>query len=153
LYELSIAKQRAIINIDIPKIDELTKAEESVLLESSQLTESRLKLVVDLAKSFGVALDRSAVKNISELIELLPQSEYKAKLSALLTELKLLAKEVVKINNQNKLLTENSLSLIRDFFKLISQDESASNSTYTKPGSKNYNKKEVYHNILLDRVA
>ena len=146
LLSLGMAKREGLVKVDIKKVEDSTLNEEGLLLSLGNVAEKRIRLITEIADMLALNQDNVSVNNIAAYVG----EPYKSQLLSISSELKSVIKEVSRVNKQNKLLSEQSLFHIKEFFRILSGEEE-SDMAYTRRGVEK--KSAPLHRVIIDQVA
>lgn len=129
LHDLGTRKRDALVRLDVPAVEKTTREEQSVLVAVGETTARRLKLCQEMARKFGLS---DAHATVRDLASRLPSAE-RARVFASSQELKRVLTRVGRVNRSNRLLTEQALRSVQDFFQIVT-GAAGGDSTYGRTG-------------------
>ena len=142
LLNLSKEKTEVIIKGDTDKLREMLSEEQHYLDKVANLEKNRIEIVNDIAIVLNKDVEYLTVKEIVRLLE--GQKKEQQKLAQARDNLNRTLKDMVKINDMNKRLIEDSLEMIEFNINLI-------NSMKQFPEMANYSKDASNISILPGR--
>lgn len=116
LFEKAEAKQKAILENDIDKLAELVGEEQTLLNEIDELEEERHKLLSELVPERESSED---IISFNELLDFMP--EERKEMKELKADFLLILEKIQKVNEENRVLIEDSLKLTDYSLQVIRQ--------------------------------
>lgn len=138
-------KQQALVKGDMPVIDRVTRDEEGLVMSVGDAAAQRMQLTLEVGRMLSLPEDQISITQIAHHVG----EPGRSQLLSFGNELKGLVNDVVRVNRQNKSLTEQSLGFIRDFLMILGGGADPA-TTYTKRG---VDKKISVSRVIIDRVA
>ena len=132
LVALAETKRDALINIDSNKVEIISREEGSIVLALTNVGQRRVRAISAVAKATTSKERMPSITSISKGLD----EPYKTRITELSAELKKVITHSARINKQNRMLIENSLLHIKDFFNAIG-DGGNSTLVYTRRGIAN----------------
>lgn len=131
LHEIAKEKTPVIISGDIEKLNEITEKEQEIVDKVGNHEKKRMRVLKDIGEVLGKDVESLS---LSELIRLFDrQPEEQKKLMQIHDRLKHTLNNMNMVNEQNKILIEQSLELVNFDIHLL-------NSLKQAPATANYNK-------------
>ncbi|WP_010681198.1 flagellar protein FlgN [Acetivibrio cellulolyticus] len=144
LLKISQNKTDVIIKGKVNELDNITKLEQSLILNMGKLEASREKLVNDLSAEVNVNPSKIT---ITELLKHLDANQAR-RLESYKTNLLNTIKEIKENNELNSKLIKNSIEYINFSINIISSAPAADNN-YGNTGMSNEAKKRSYFDVKL----
>ena len=110
LLELSRKKTPVIVAGNITELEKITDEEQNVVDRINLLDKKRAEVTVDIADVMNKDVNELKITNIIELLAQRPEEQ--AKLSGIYDRLQFTLREMVRVNEHNKALIENSLEMV-----------------------------------------
>lgn len=114
LLVLAKNKEKALVKSDIPEIQKITEAENTLILQSGQVESQRQQVTENLTKQ----LVANECQTISELLPYLPQ-DWSQELSGHIESLRDLIQELKEQNERNSTLIHHSLDFLQQFYEIL----------------------------------
>lgn len=141
LFDLSSTKKAAIIINDVKVIQDVNAKENTIIGKSQRAERKRITIVKDIASVLNVKESDLTVKTLAELIKDQPERSVLLETAA---RLRAKADALKEVNEQNKLLIQNSLDYIEFSMNLIRSSNDATPYTYTNKGIEIDNRKNFF---------
>lgn len=143
LLKISQNKTDIIVKGKVSELDNITKLEQTLILNMSKLEEIRESIINDLSAELGV---NQSDMTISELLKYIDNSQVQ-KLEAYKTNLLDKIKEIKEVNELNSKLIKNSIDYINFSINVISSAPADNN--YGNTGITNETKKKTFFDVKL----
>lgn len=117
LLQLSNAKKDALVEVDVPRIEEITKQEETIIIEVGKLEKMRRTMVMQLAKKLNLAENECTITTLIECAD----NDIKPKLAGLNKQLNEVLVNLKHNNDINTKLIEQSLTIINFNINVMTQ--------------------------------
>ncbi len=144
VLELSKNKTDIIIKGKVSELDNITKLEQSLIMEMGKLEDLREKTISDL--STDIKSNASEI-TVTELLKHLDDSQVE-RLEAYKANLLGIIKEIKNVNDLNSKLIQNSIDYINFSINILSSTPAADNN-YGNTGLTNQDKKKTYFDVKL----
>lgn len=143
LLKISQNKTDLIVKNKVSDLDNITKLEQTLVLNMSKLEELRENIINDLTAELGV---NQSEMTISELLKYIDKSQVQ-KLEAYKTNLLSKINEIKEINDLNSKLIKNSIDYINFSINVLSSAPADNN--YDNTGITNETKKKTFFDVKL----
>ncbi len=131
LLELSRKKTPVIVAGNIEELEKITDEEQNVVNRINLLDKERKETTVDIADVMNKDVTQLKITNIIELLAQRPEEQ--KKLAEIYDRLQTTVREMVRINEHNKILIEDSLGMVDFNLNLLQAMRSAPETAdYTK---------------------
>lgn len=144
ILELSKNKTDIIIKGKVSELDNITKLEQSFIIEMGKLEDSREKIINDL--SADIKLNASEI-NITELLKHVDNSQAE-RLEAYKENLLGTINEIKDLNDLNSKLIQNSIDYINFSINILS-NTSVTDNNYGNTGMTREDRKKTYFDVKL----
>lgn len=144
LVKMSITKTGVIVSGDIDKLNKITDEEQNVVSKINILEKQREEAIQDIANVLNKDVTTLKLIDIIQMLEKRPEEQQK--LALIHGKLQETLANMVKINEQNKLLIGNALDLVEFDLNLV---QAASRA----PETANYNKGANSAGSTMGRVV
>lgn len=128
LLDLSRTKRDALVKIDTAGLDAVNRREQNVLLALGATAQQRLRLTMEASKSLSLA--QAGVGAIADRVG----EPWGSKLRGVAEELKAVMKELDRVTQACKLLAEESLGFVKQFFQIVANAAQEQPAGYTRKG-------------------
>lgn len=128
LLELGRQKRDALVKIDTAAVDAVTRREQNVLLALGVTAQNRLRLTMEAAQALSLA--NAGVGQIADRVG----EPWGPKLRDAATELKGVMKELDRVTQACRLLAEESLGFVKQFFQIVASAAQEQPAGYTRKG-------------------
>ncbi|MCX6136600.1 MAG: flagellar protein FlgN [Ignavibacteriales bacterium] len=120
MLDILKAQQQAIVQFQSAALGELLEKQQSLVKPMEIMEKKRQDLTIEIGRMSGAPKETRSLK---ELVETLEKDEA-AKIQKCGNRLHAIVEQVLTINNQNKVLLENSLRFIQRNLRIITSDYS-----------------------------
>jgi flagellar biosynthesis/type III secretory pathway chaperone len=141
ILEVSREKKKLLVSASVEELDELTKREDSLILQIGKLETDREQVIAELANIYALARTDLTLSKAKQLAS----GEVAAKLQALESDLTGITTELVLNNKINTELIQQSLNYVNYSLNLLTQ-----NSTGTNYAAKGIEKSAPRSKALID---
>lgn len=118
LLDLAKRKQSALIEGNLPGLDEIVKGEQALLWQGGRLEDRRYRLQQDLAVNVGADPDRMT---LGQALEAAAGEDLRARFQGLQHNLGTILRDLDRLNETNQQLLEQSLSFVNYSIQIFSQ--------------------------------
>ncbi len=140
LLGLSYEKKDTLINNDIDELQKITQLENTLVGKNTRLEKKRMSVMSDIASVMNKNENELTLIALSELVKDSPEHD---QLVAVTSKIRDNLTELKSINDQNKLLIDNSLDYINFSMNLLSGAMSGK-SFYTAKGEEMNENKSIF---------
>lgn len=131
LLDLSKLKTTAIVNGDVDNLQDILVKEQSFISRINKLDEQRMENVQDICNVLNIPVKDIKIDKIIEMLSAQPKEQ--EALSGVHTRLKSTLNELMQINNNNKVLLQETMDMMDFELNLV-------RSTVTAPQTANYDR-------------
>jgi flagellar biosynthesis/type III secretory pathway chaperone len=131
LLELSKEKTDILVAGDTVALQELTKTEQTMVAKTLRLEKKRDQVIDDIALVLNE--DKNSL-TISKLLERLKNEEERERLKAVQSEIKNVLEDLKRLNEQNRLLLNQSIDMIDFTLNAIQSTRSFTTNDYSQGG-------------------
>lgn len=131
LLALSQKKTRIIASANLEDLQKITDDEQEVVSRLSRLEKKRIEVTADIANVLNKDVEKLKLSNLVEMMAARPEEQ--VKLAEAHDRLKIVVRELQRINEQNKELLEEGLEMVEFEMNLLQAAKAApETANYTK---------------------
>ena len=131
LYDLGIRKRDELIHQQVEAVEKTNLEEQTLVVALGEAASRRVKFSQELSQELGVPEEQATIRGIAARL----QDPGRSRMHKLALDLRDAMARVRRLNESNRLLTQQSLRYIQDFFEILTGSGSGGN-TYGRTGQR-----------------
>ena len=128
ILALSEEKRKVLVAVKPQELEQITKQEETLILQAGKLEELRRKLVSEIMSIHGSSITEVSLEELKKIAK----PEVVLQLEAFNTQMKQIMEKIVPLNEVNTKLTQQALNFVNYNINILSQ--TAVGPTYASKG-------------------